>query len=183
MHGLIGDFLRHLDRLPQPMGPRLVAFIGGTIGNFRPHERRELLGAIARELGPGGHLLLGTDLVKDRAVLEAAYNDARGVSAQFNRNILAVLNRELGAHFDPQAFDYVASFDDEHEWIDMRLRSRAAQDVEVPAIGLVRASRRGRGDPHRDQREVHTRARVGRPARRRPRAGGVVHRPAGDGSR
>ena len=91
------------------MGPRLIAFIGGTIGNFRPDERRELLGTIARELGPGGHLLLGTDLVKDRAVLEAAYNDARGISAQFNRNILTVLNRELGANFDPQAFDYVAS--------------------------------------------------------------------------
>ena len=137
VHGLVGDFLRHLDRLPEPLGPRLLAFIGGTIGNFRPLERRELLRSIAGELGPDGHLLLGTDLVKDRAVLEAAYNDARGISAQFNRNILEVLNRELGARFDPQAFDYVASFDDEHEWIDMRLRSRMAQDVEVPGIGLT----------------------------------------------
>ena len=137
VHGLVGDFLRHLDRLPEPLGPRLLAFIGGTIGNFRPLERRELLRSIAGELGPGGHLLLGTDLVKDRAVLESAYNDARGISAEFNRNILEVLNRELGARFDPQAFDYVASFDDEHEWIDMRLRSRMAQDVEVPGIGLT----------------------------------------------
>ena len=134
VHGLVGDFLRHLDRLPPPMGPRLLAFIGGTIGNFRPQQRRELLGSLARELGPGGHLLLGTDLVKDRAVLEAAYNDARGISAQFNANILTVLNRELGARFDPQTFEYVASFDEEHEWIDMRLRSRIAQAVEVPGI-------------------------------------------------
>ena len=137
VHGLIGDFLAHLDRLPAPAGPRLVAFIGGTIGNFTEPERRELLAAIAAQLGPGGHLLLGTDLVKDRATLEAAYNDASGVSAEFNRNILLVLNRELGARFDPAAFEYVASFDTEHEWIDIRLRARAAMDVEVPAIGLV----------------------------------------------
>jgi len=137
VHGLIGDFLRHLDRLPEPVGPRLLAFIGGTIGNFRPHERQDLLRAMARELGPGGHVLLGTDLVKDRALLHAAYNDARGISAEFNRNILLVINRELGAHFDPEAFDYGASFDEDHEWIDMRLRSRAAQDVEVPAIDML----------------------------------------------
>jgi L-histidine Nalpha-methyltransferase len=137
VHGVVGDFLRHLDRLPPPAGPRLVAFIGGTIGNFRPDERRELLRTIAAALGPGGHLLLGTDLVKDRATLEAAYNDARGVSAQFNKNILLVLNRELGARFDPARFDYLATFDAENEWIDIRLRSRAAQDVEVPGIGIV----------------------------------------------
>ena len=143
VHGLVGDFLRHLGRLPEPAGPRLIAFIGGTIGNFRPGERRELLAAIAGQLGPRGHLLLGTDLVKDRAVLEAAYNDARGVSARFNLNILQVLNRELGAQLDPAAFDYVATFDEEHEWIDIRLRSRVAQAVEIPAIGLVARLREG----------------------------------------
>jgi L-histidine Nalpha-methyltransferase len=137
VHGLIGDFLRHLDRLPAPAGPRLVAFIGGTIGNFTEPERRELLRAIAGELGTGGHLLLGTDLVKDRATLEAAYNDSAGVSAEFNANILHVLNRELDAHFDPDAFEYLATFDERNGWIEMRLRSRAAQDVEVSGIDLV----------------------------------------------
>jgi L-histidine N-alpha-methyltransferase len=137
VHGLIGDFERHLDRLPPARGPRLVAFLGGTIGNFDPSSRRLFLRTVAELLGDGDHLLLGTDLVKDRATLEAAYDDEEGVTAEFNRNVLHVLNRELGANFDPAAFHHIAAFDTRNEWIEMRLRAREAQEVHLPAIGLT----------------------------------------------
>jgi L-histidine N-alpha-methyltransferase len=137
VHGLIGDFERHLDRLPPASGPRLVAFLGGTIGNFDPAARGSFLASVAALLGEDDHLLLGTDLVKDRATLEAAYDDADGVTAEFNRNVLHVLNRELGANFDPSAFHHVAAFDAENEWIEMRLRAREPQEVQLPAIGLT----------------------------------------------
>lgn len=136
VHGVIGDFERHLDRLPEPVGPRLVVFLGGTIGNFPPGSRRRLLREIASLLGPEDHLLLGTDLVKDESVLCAAYDDAEGVTAEFNRNVLRVLNRELSADFDPQDFDHVALFDKEHEWIEMRLRARRAHTRRVDDLGL-----------------------------------------------
>jgi len=136
VHGLIGDFERHLDRLPPARGPRLVAFLGGTIGNFDPASRAEFLRSVAGLLGEGDHLLLGTDLVKDRATLEAAYDDAAGITAEFNRNVLHVLNRELGANFEPSAFHHVAAFDADNEWIEMRLRAREEQEVDLPAIGL-----------------------------------------------
>jgi L-histidine N-alpha-methyltransferase len=125
VHGLVGDFERHLRHLPEPCGPRLVAFLGGTIGNFLPGARRRFLRSIGDQLGPEDALLLGTDLVKDQAVLEAAYDDAEGVTAEFNRNVLHVLNRELGGDFDVDAFEHVAFFDPEHEWIEMRLRARS----------------------------------------------------------
>jgi L-histidine N-alpha-methyltransferase len=137
VHGLIGDFERHLDRLPAARGPRLVAFLGGTIGNFDPASRQQFLRSVAELLGEDDHLLLGTDLVKDRATLEAAYDDEDGVTAEFNRNVLHVLNRELGANFDPSAFHHVATFDADNEWIEMRLRAREAQEVQLPAIGLT----------------------------------------------
>ncbi len=121
VHGVIGDFERHLDRVPAAAGPRLVVFLGGTIGNFPPGSRRRFLRDIAGLLGPDDHLLMGTDLVKDPDVLEAAYDDAQGVTAEFNRNLLHVLNRELDADFEPHDFDHVALFDDRHEWIEMRL--------------------------------------------------------------
>jgi L-histidine N-alpha-methyltransferase len=143
VHGLIADFERHLDRLPPARGPRLLAFLGGTIGNFAPAARRRFLRSVCGLLGPDDYLLLGTDLVKDRATLEAAYDDAAGVTAEFNRNILYVLNRELGADFDPAAFEHVARFDTEHEWIEMRLRSREAQQVTVAALGLTVAFEAG----------------------------------------
>lgn len=138
VHGIVGDFERHLDRLPEPEpgAPRVVAFLGGTIGNFTPGSRRRFLRGLARLLGDGGHLLLGTDLVKDPQVLEAAYDDAAGVTAEFNRNILHVMNRELGADFVPDAFDHVAFFDREHEWIEMRLRSRRPQRIHLATLGL-----------------------------------------------
>jgi L-histidine Nalpha-methyltransferase len=136
VHGVIGDFERHLDRLPPARGRRLVVFMGGTIGNFPPAPRRDFLQSIAGLLGPADHLLMGVDLVKDPDVLCAAYDDAQGVTAEFNRNLLHVLNRELGANFDPTDFDHVAMFDPEQEWIEMRLRSRREHTVIVEALGL-----------------------------------------------
>ena len=134
--GLVADFERHLDHLPEPVGARLVPFLGGTIGNFPPGSRRRFLRSLGKVLGPGGHLLLGTDLVKDPRVIEAAYNDSAGVTAQFNLNVLHVVNRELGANFDVEAFEHVAFFDRERQWIEMRLRAREAQRVRVAALDL-----------------------------------------------
>jgi len=136
VHGVIGDFERHLHHVPPPVGPRIVAFLGGTIGNFPPGSRRRVLREIARLLGPGDHLLMGTDLVKDPQVLEAAYDDAQGVTAEFNRNVLRVLNRELRADFDPEDFDHVALFDRDNEWIEMRLRARREHTTLVKDLDL-----------------------------------------------
>jgi L-histidine N-alpha-methyltransferase len=136
VHGIVGDFERHLHHLPRPLGPRLVAFLGGTIGNFTPGSRRRFLRGLAKAMGPEDHLLLGTDLVKDPVVIEAAYDDSEGVTAAFNRNVLHVVNRELDADFDVDAFDHVAFFDREREWIEMRLRATSRQRVHVGALGL-----------------------------------------------
>ena len=136
VYGLVADFERHLERLPEPIGPRLVPFLGGTIGNFPPGSRRRFLRSVGKVLGPDGHLLLGTDLVKDPHVIEAAYNDSAGVTAQFNLNVLHVVNRELGANFDVEAFEHVAFFDREREWIEMRLRATTPQHVRVEALDL-----------------------------------------------
>src|ERR1700733_5585967 len=136
VHGVIGDFERHLDRVPAAVGPRIVAFLGGTIGNFPPGSRRRVLREIGSLLGPGDHLLMGTDLVKDPEVLEAAYDDTQGVTAEFNRNVLRVLNRELDADFEPDDFDHAALFDPEHEWIEMRLRSRREHTTIVRDLDL-----------------------------------------------
>ncbi len=137
VHGVVGDFERHLDALPRAEGPRVIAFLGGTIGNFPPGSRRRFLRGLARYLRPQDRLLLGTDLVKDPAVIEAAYNDAAGVTAAFNRNVLAVMNRELGADFDLEAFEHVAFFDRQQEWVEMRLRALAPQVVRVAALDLT----------------------------------------------
>ncbi len=112
---------------PGPTGPRLVAFLGGTIGNLLPAERAAFFAGVHGPLPPGDALLLGTDLVKDERTLVAAYDDAAGVTAAFNKNVLSVLNRELGADFDPDDFDHVALWDREHEWIEMRLRATRAR--------------------------------------------------------
>jgi L-histidine Nalpha-methyltransferase len=138
VHGVVGDFERHLDAIPRATGgTRIVAFLGGTIGNFPPGSRRRFLRAVARTLREGDHVLLGTDLIKDPAVLEAAYNDSEGVTAAFNRNVLAVVNRELGADFDLDAFEHVAFYDRHQEWIEMRLRALAPQVVNVQALGIT----------------------------------------------
>ena len=133
--GVVADFEADLG-LGGTDGPRLVAFLGSTIGNLLPGERAAFLARLRAGLGPGDALLLGTDLVKDPAVLLAAYDDAAGVTAAFNKNVLAVLNTELGADFDPDAFDHVAAWDAGQEWIEMRLRSATDQVVRLPAIGL-----------------------------------------------
>jgi L-histidine N-alpha-methyltransferase len=132
---VVGDFTLDLDSIPHH-GTRLVAFLGGTIGNLLPASRLQFLADVAAMLDPGDHLLLGTDLVKDHARLTSAYNDAQGVTARFNKNVLHVMNRQLDANFDVDAFDHVALFDTENEWIEMRLRSRRAQTVRVGALDL-----------------------------------------------
>ncbi|MEV8592562.1 L-histidine N(alpha)-methyltransferase [Streptomyces sp. NPDC052012] len=136
VHALIADFTGSLT-LPDTPGPRLVAFLGGTIGNLLPAERAAFLASVRALLAPGDCLLLGTDLVKDEQVLVRAYDDSAGVTAAFNKNVLTVINRELGADFDPAGFEHVALWDAEREWIEMRLRSRGAQTVKVPALDLA----------------------------------------------
>ncbi|MFV2103264.1 L-histidine N(alpha)-methyltransferase [Micromonospora sp. LOL_024] len=130
VRGIVGDFTRHLDRLPTG-GRRLVIFLGGTIGNLLPAERDDFLARMRAALEAGDWLLVGTDLVKDPAVIVPAYDDAKGVTAEFNRNVLRVLNRELGTELDPEAFSHVARWDPEREWIEMRLRAERPVRVRV----------------------------------------------------
>jgi L-histidine N-alpha-methyltransferase len=135
VRGLVCDFELDLERI-EAGGPRVIALLGGTIGNFAPQQRAGFLRRIANLLDPDDRFLLGTDLVKDRATLEAAYNDSAGVTAEFNKNVLAVLNRELQADFDLDAFEHVARWDPENLWIDIRLRSLADQIVNVKALDM-----------------------------------------------
>jgi L-histidine N-alpha-methyltransferase len=135
VHGVVGDFEQHLERLPEGER-RLFAFLGGTIGNLYPVERSAFLTQLRDLMGPTDRLVIGTDLVKDRAILEAAYNDSLGVTAEFNRNVLRVLNENLDADFDPEAFDHVAFFDEANSWIEMRLRANGAQRVRIDGAEL-----------------------------------------------
>jgi L-histidine N-alpha-methyltransferase len=130
VHAVAGDFEHHLPLLPAG-GRRLVAFLGGTIGNLLPAQRARFLSTLASTMACGDTLLLGTDLVKDPARLVPAYDDAAGVTAEFNRNVLRVLARELGADVDPDAFAHVAVWDTANEWIEMRLRSLREQVLRV----------------------------------------------------
>ncbi|OON72739.1 L-histidine N(alpha)-methyltransferase [Streptomyces tsukubensis] len=136
VHAVVADFTAGLT-LPASPGPRLVAFLGGTLGNLLPEERGAFLASLRALLEPGDSLLLGTDLVKDERTLVRAYDDAAGVTAEFNKNVLSVINRELGADFDPDAFSHVAVWDRERQWIEMRLRSEVAQTVKIPALDLT----------------------------------------------
>ncbi|MEV6532781.1 L-histidine N(alpha)-methyltransferase [Streptomyces sp. NPDC051639] len=136
VHALVADFTAPL-ALPGTPGPRLLAFLGSTIGNLLPDERAAFLASVRTTLLPGDTLLLGTDLVKDESMLVAAYDDAAGVTAEFNKNVLTVVNRELGADFDLAAFEHVALWDAEHEWIEMRLRAQTEQTVKIPALDLA----------------------------------------------
>lgn len=136
VHALVADFTARLE-LPKTPGPRVVAFLGGTIGNLLPAERTAFLRSVRAMLEPGDAFVLGTDLVKDEEVLVRAYDDAAGVTAEFNKNVLAVLARELGADADPADFDHVALWDRRREWIEMRLRARSALTVKVPELGLA----------------------------------------------
>ena len=135
VHAVVGDFEHHLDRIPGG-GTRMVAFLGSTIGNLTPATRATFLAQVAAGLGPDDTFLLGTDLVKDPARLVAAYDDAAGVTADFNRNVLRVVNRSLGADFDPDGFAHVARWDPEAEWIEMWLRTDSARTVRIEALDL-----------------------------------------------
>jgi len=147
VHAVVADFEKYLGVPSNPGngttagddngGPRLVAFLGSTIGNMVPAERAVFLRRVRAQLRPGDAFLLGTDLVKDPATLVAAYDDEAGVTAEFNKNVLAVLNAELGADFDLDAFEHVAVWNADAEWIEMRLRSGLAQTVRLTGIGLT----------------------------------------------
>jgi L-histidine Nalpha-methyltransferase len=136
VHGLVADFTAHLGLLPAG-GKRLVAFLGSTIGNLAPTERAAFLAELRAALEPGDAFLLGTDLVKEAGTLVAAYDDSQGVTAEFNRNVLRVLNRQVGADFDPDNFAHVALWDAEREWIEMRLRALSAHTVKLTGLDLV----------------------------------------------
>lgn len=136
VHGVIGDFEKHLGGLPDA-DARLFAFLGGTIGNFTPDEMLFFLKRLAFLAEPRDSLLVGIDLVKDKDELEAAYNDAAGVTAEFNKNVLASINRSLAGNFDLEAWEHVAFFDEENQWIEMRLRASRDQVVHIAAIDVT----------------------------------------------
>jgi L-histidine N-alpha-methyltransferase len=135
VHGVVGDYERHLGELPTG-GRRMVAFLGGTIGNLRPAERHAFLTDLAGTLQPGDSLLLGTDLVKDPARLVVAYDDPQGVTAEFNLNVLSVINRELGADFRPVQFRHEARWNAVEEWIEMHLVANTEQLVHIADLDL-----------------------------------------------
>ena len=135
VHAVVGDFHLHIDRVPSE-GRRLVAFLGSTIGNLTPDQRSRFLFDLDCMMAHGDRLLLGTDLVKDRSRLLAAYDDSQGVTAAFNRNVLHVLNRELHASFDPDRFEHVALWNEEAKRIEMRLRSLSDQVVSIADLSI-----------------------------------------------
>ena len=135
VHGIVSDFTDTLHNLPGGDG-RTIAFLGGTLGNLIPEEREEFLKAVADALDPGEYLLLGVGLVIDPDVLVPAYDDAAGVTAKFNRNVLSVINSRLGGNFDPDAFEHVALWNAEQEWIEMRLRATSSQEVYLADLDL-----------------------------------------------
>ncbi|HLV22081.1 MAG TPA: L-histidine N(alpha)-methyltransferase [Polyangiaceae bacterium] len=136
VHGIVGDYDRHLGAIPKG-DRRLYVFLGGTIGNFEPEAATQFLASLAGRMHPGDALLLGTDLVKDHARLNAAYNDAQGITAAFNKNVLCVINRELGANFELERFAHVAFFEPENAQIEMHLRSEVDQVVDIQRLELA----------------------------------------------
>jgi L-histidine N-alpha-methyltransferase len=136
IHVVIGDFHQHLAEIPQE-GRRMIAFLGGTIGNLNPAQRARFLFDLNCTMSSDDSLLIGTDLVKDRNRLVAAYDDAAGVTADFNRNVLYVLNEQLGGNFDPEHFRHVALWNEDEQWIEMRLRSDAASEVSLAGAGIT----------------------------------------------
>ena len=135
VHGIVGDYDRDFDALPVS-GPTLFVFLGGTIGNFTPLETTSFLSKLRQHMRAHDHLLLGTDLIKDYGVLNAAYNDAAGVTARFNKNVLSVINRRLDASFDLDAFRHVAFFDPVEAQVEMHLESTRPQTVPLRALAL-----------------------------------------------
>lgn len=136
VRAIVGDFHQHLDRIPAG-GTRLVAFLGGTIGNLVPAQRRRFFFDLNCAMTSFDHLVLGTDLVKDPGRIVAAYDDSAGVTAEFNRNVLRVLNRELGADFEPDDFDHIARWNAEERWIEMRLRATKDHVVEIADLQMA----------------------------------------------
>jgi L-histidine N-alpha-methyltransferase len=136
IEAVCGDFEEHLGKIPR-VGRRLVAFLGSTIGNLTPGPRAEFLTSLSETMQPGDSLLLGTDLVKDTGRLVRAYDDSAGVTARFNRNVLAVVNRELDADFDLAAFEHVAKWNTAEERIEMWLRAVSAQRVHIAALDMA----------------------------------------------
>jgi L-histidine N-alpha-methyltransferase len=136
VHAVVGDFERHLDRVPPPTGRRLVAFLGSTLGNLDPSARHTLLRGVRRLLAKDDRLLLGVDLVKSPRVLHAAYDDAAGVTAEFNRNVLRVINRTLAADFDAESFGHYARWDAEEARVEMHLVAAADHTVRVADLDL-----------------------------------------------
>lgn len=136
VHAVVGDFHRHLNRIPRT-GRRLIAFLGGTIGNLAPEQRRRFLFDLNCTMTAEDHLLIGTDLVKDPARIVAAYDDSQGVTAAFNRNVLKVLNAQLAATFDPGRFTHVARWVPDRQWIEMRLRSEGPQSVRIADLDMT----------------------------------------------
>jgi L-histidine N-alpha-methyltransferase len=147
VHAVVGDFERHLPLLPRG-GRRMVAFLGSTIGNLNLAVRRRFLADLAGALATDDSLLIGVDLVKSPERILAAYDDPGGVTAAFSRNVLCIVNARLGADFDPESFDHVPRWDAEHEWVDIRLRSRTAQAVRIERLDLEVAFTEGE--------EIHT---------------------------
>jgi len=139
VHAIVGDFHKHVRFLPRDAitGTVMMAFLGSTIGNFDEVERARFFRALGAVLRPGDWFLLGADLVKGKRRLDAAYNDAAGVTSQFNKNVLRVLDRDLDATFDEDLFDHVAGYDVGRQLIDIRLRARVAHKVKVGALGLT----------------------------------------------
>jgi L-histidine N-alpha-methyltransferase len=135
VHAVVGDFERHLHTIPDG-DSRLIALLGSTIGNFAPEARGRFWSDLAAGMHEGDSMLVGFDLVKDVGRLEAAYNDVLGVTADFNGNVLRVINQRLGADFDPVSFEHVAFFDKDNEWIEMRLRSTHSHRVRLAALDL-----------------------------------------------
>ena len=135
VHGVVGDFLTHLEHIPEG-GRRLVMMLGGTIGNLTPHAAQSFLSSIQKEMATGDYFLLGIQLETDISRLEAAYNDAQGVTAQFNKNILSVIQKNFGASLNPDNFSHVALYNKDTHSIEMRLRSMNDQRITVPAIQL-----------------------------------------------
>lgn len=134
VQGLVGDYTAGLRHLPRPAGRCLFVFLGGTIGNFTEADGAVMLREIARRMGPQDRLLLGADRVKDRSTLEAAYDDAAGVTAEFNRNVLWVLNRALGGDLDPEGFGHRAWYNELEERIEMHLEALRPQEVHFRVL-------------------------------------------------
>ena len=172
---MIGDFHHHLGEIPSD-GRRMIAFLGGTIGNLDPAQRVRFLSELHATMSDGDSLLIGTDLVKDRSRLVAAYDDAAGVTADFNRNVLHVLNEQLGGDFDPDRFRHVALWNEDEQWIEMRLRAEEATEVTLTGADIVVHFDEGEDLLTEISCEVHAPTGRARAPRRRVRGRGHVGR-------